>query len=73
MDISQYENQKTLVNIKDIRSPFSQGLGALIGVRRTRPEVGSPIAKIATDFTTACTDAGKSTQLEKCITTMFGF
>ena len=65
MDISQYMNRPQLANVKDLQSTARQGLGALIWVHQSRPDVGFLITKIATDLMTACADRQKAIRLAK--------
>ena len=65
MDISQYVNKDKLVNQKDLQSTFRQGLGALIWVHQSRPDVGFLITKIATDLVTACLTVDKALSLAR--------
>ena len=65
MGISQYVNQDKIANVKDLQSTFRQGLGGLIWIHQSRPDVGYLIAKMATDLITACADAKKAVALGK--------
>ena len=60
MDITQYVTQKGLRNVSELKSTFRQGVGSLIWIHQTRPDVGFSIAKLATDLIQACEDAGKA-------------
>ena len=59
MDVAQYVDQSRIVKENELRSTFRQGLGALIWIRQTRPDVGFSIARMATDIPTARKDVDK--------------
>ena len=65
MDIAQYVNRMKLANTKDLQSTFRHGLGPLMWVHPTRPDVVFLIAKLATDFMMTCADVDKALQLAK--------
>ena len=60
MGISQYVNRDQLSNVKDLQITFRRGLGAIIWVHQTRPDVGFLIAKIATDLVSACAESSNA-------------
>ena len=62
MDISCYMTHDRLGNANGLKSTFRQGLGSLIWIHQTRPDVGFLITKLATDMIRSCADLTKAKQ-----------
>ena len=60
MDISEYIASRGITNSTMLKSTFKQGLGALIWLHRTRPDIGFTITQIATHIAEACESPEKS-------------
>ena len=63
MEISEYIQESRIVNQAGLKSTFKQGLGALIWLHQTRPDIGFTITQMATQIVEACESADKAIQL----------
>ena len=54
MGITSYVNQQGLKNAPEIKSTFRQGIGSLIWIHHSRPDVGFSITKLAADLIQSC-------------------
>ena len=60
MDLTPYVTQKGLKNASVLKSTSRQGLGSLIWIHQTLPDVGFLNTKLATDMIQACVDVDKA-------------
>ena len=65
MDIAEYLNGDRITNAAGLKSTFKQGLGALIWLHQTRPDIGFTVTQMATQIVGACESAQKAIQLAR--------
>ena len=63
MNIEDYVSATTIINPAMLKSTFKQGLGSLIWLHQTRPDIGFAITQIATQIVDACESASKAKTL----------
>ena len=63
MDINLYVDSTSIRNPALLKSTFKQGLGSLIWLHQTRPDIGFTITQIATQIVEACESATKARTL----------
>ena len=63
MTISEYVRGPRIANDAGLKTIFKQGLGALIWLHQTRPDIGFAITSIATRIAEACESPEKAMQL----------
>ena len=60
MDIKEYLSKDKIVAPQLLKSTFRQGLGTMIWIHQTRPDVGFIITQLATTLVESCMDASKA-------------
>ena len=60
MEVKEYLSGEKIVAPQLLKSTFRQGLGAMIWIRQTRPDVGFIITHLATTLVESCVDASKA-------------
>merc|ERR1719158_1395931 len=63
MNISEYLKDKEITNPAGLRSTSKQGMGALIWLHQTRPDIGFATTQIAPPIAEACESSEKSVQI----------
>ena len=65
MDVTEYIHLEKIVNSVGLKSTFKQGIGALIWMHQTRPDIGFTITQMATQIAEACEGAEQAIQLAR--------
>ena len=63
MHIAEYLGPHGITNPAGLKSTFKQGLGALIWLHQTRPDIGFTITQIATQIVEGCSSKEKATHV----------
>ena len=73
MDVTEYVSKSGITNAAGLKSTFKQGLGALIWLHQTRPDIGFAVTQMATQIVEACESPEKAIQLARLYNKMVKF